>query len=389
VAAVFLRNVSKRFGSVPVLDGVSLDVSDGEFLSILGPSGCGKSTLLRVIAGLETQDSGTVSIGGRIVNGLRPKKRDVAVVFQSYALYPQMTALENMMLPLVMRHLSFWQRLPLIGPLIGDARHKRATLSREVCALAETLGLGHLLHRKPAQLSGGQRQRVAVGRAMVRQPSVFLMDEPLSNLDAKLRVQMRAEIVALHRKLRTTFIYVTHDQSEAMTMSDRVAVMLDGKVQQLASPQELYSRPAKRQVAEFIGSPRINLLAGTVARDGTIEAAGTKVAMPSSLPAGTAVTLGIRPEALTFADHTELAMMTGRVRLIEHLGADVFVHLDVPGQAEAVIARAKPEYGTRLRTDQVANLLVSEPPLLFDSAGDRLASDHHISSSLRFHAGAR
>jgi multiple sugar transport system ATP-binding protein len=260
VSRVSVRSLTKSFGNIPVLKDISLDAAAGEFLTLLGPSGCGKSTLLRIIAGLEAQDLGSVSIGERTVDGVRPKLRDVAMVFQSYALYPHMTVGENMALPLKMRRLRPWQRLPLIGKFMPGSRRISKDIMREVTAVAEAIEIAALLDRKPGQLSGGQRQRVAVGRAMVRRPAVFLMDEPLSNLDAKLRVQMRAEIKELHRKLGITFLYVTHDQAEAMTLSDRVAVMLDGELLQVAPPQEIYANPANRRVAEFVGVPKINSL---------------------------------------------------------------------------------------------------------------------------------
>jgi multiple sugar transport system ATP-binding protein len=259
MAGVSVRAVSKAFGSTQVLKSISLDVAEGEFLTLLGPSGCGKSTLLRLIAGLDAQDSGTIFIGQAQVDALRPKQRNVAMVFQSYALYPHMTVAQNMALPLRMRRLSRAQRLPLLGRLLPGTSAISKSIEAEVARTAAALGMDHLLDRKPGQLSGGQRQRVAVGRAMVRQPAVFLMDEPLSNLDAKLRVQMRSEIKELHHRLGITFIYVTHDQSEAMTMSDRVAVMLDGELIQVAPPQAIYADPVDRRVAEFIGSPKINM----------------------------------------------------------------------------------------------------------------------------------
>jgi multiple sugar transport system ATP-binding protein len=271
MAAVALREIRKSFGSTSVLKNVSLEIASGEFLTLLGPSGCGKSTLLRIIAGLEAQDAGTVTIGDRVVDGLRPKLRDVAMVFQSYALYPHMTVAQNMGLPLRMRRLSFAQRLPFIGRLLPGTQRVAEEIDNEVVRTAKALEIGHLLHRKPGQLSGGQRQRVAVGRAMVRHPAVFLMDEPLSNLDAQLRVQMRTEIKDLHRRLGATFVYVTHDQSEAMTLSDRVAVMLQGDLLQVGSPQQIYADPADLRVAEFIGSPRINILPGVVRDTGLVD----------------------------------------------------------------------------------------------------------------------
>ncbi|MDQ0472653.1 multiple sugar transport system ATP-binding protein [Labrys wisconsinensis] len=329
--------------------------------------------MLRILAGLEIQTGGTVSIGERSVDGLRPKRRDVAMVFQSYALYPHMTVAANMALPLRMRRLSSWQRLPLVGRLLPGTRRAAAEIEADVVRTARALDIGHLLARKPGQLSGGQRQRVAVGRAMVRSPAVFLMDEPLSNLDAKLRVQMRAEIKELHRRLGVTFVYVTHDQSEAMTMSDRVAVMLDGDLLQVAPPQEIYADPNDRRVAEFVGSPRINMLAGTVRDKGTVDAAGTAFAVDADAPPGTAVSLGIRPEAFRPADAGGPNTLTGSVRLIEHMGSDLFVHLDVPGCEAPVIARLLAERAPHIEVGQVLHLgLQPERVLVFAADGRRL-----------------
>jgi multiple sugar transport system ATP-binding protein len=373
MASVGIDAISKSYGGTSVLRGVSLDVRDGEFVTLLGPSGCGKSTLLRIIAGLEIQDGGEIAIDGRPVDGARPKRRDVAMVFQSYALYPHMTVAANMALPLRMRRLSPWQRLPLIGPLLPGARAAMIRIEEEVRRTASALEIGHVLGRKPGQLSGGQRQRVAVGRAMVRQPAVFLMDEPLSNLDAKLRVTMRAEIKELHRHLGTTFIYVTHDQAEAMTLSDRVAVMLDGELLQVAAPQEIYADPADRRVAEFIGSPRINLVPAKVRDAGSVEIASERIAITTGLSQGSEVTLGIRPEAFFPATPDERGGLHGHVRLVEHLGSDLYVHLDAAGMAEPLIARLRAERAPDLAIGQPLRLAVRpERILLFDADGRRL-----------------
>ncbi|MCG8355824.1 MAG: ABC transporter ATP-binding protein [Kiloniellales bacterium] len=370
---VVLRDITKSFGPTAVLRGVSLDIAEGEFLTLLGPSGCGKSTLLRIIAGLETQDDGAVSIGGRPVDALRPKQRDVAMVFQSYALYPHLTVAQNMALPLRMRRLSKLQRLPLLGRLMPGTKALVGAIAQDVAQTAAALEIDHLLDRKPGQLSGGQRQRVAVGRAMVRQPAVFLMDEPLSNLDAKLRVAMRAEIKELHRRLGVTFVYVTHDQAEAMTLSDRVAVMLEGELLQVARPRDIYADPEDRRVAEFVGSPKINLIDGHVREAGFVDAAGATLALDTGLDPGSGVMLGLRPEALLATDRAGPGVITGAVRLLEHLGSDLYAHVDVPGQDAPLIARLPAE--DEAASDSGATLhlrLRLEHVLLFAPNGRRL-----------------
>ncbi|MBO1075170.1 ABC transporter ATP-binding protein [Roseomonas marmotae] len=287
MATVDIRDVRKNFGSTAILHGVNVDIEDGEFVVLVGPSGCGKSTLLRMIAGLENISGGEVSIGNRVVNNVPPKDRDIAMVFQNYALYPHMTVRDNM---------AFSMKL---------AKAPADIIEAEVTRAARILGLDKLLDRYPRQLSGGQRQRVAMGRAIVRHPQVFLFDEPLSNLDAKLRVQMRAEIKDLHQRLKTTTIYVTHDQIEAMTMADKIVVMHGGHVEQIGAPLELYDRPANLFVAGFIGSPAMNLLAGVV-RDGTFHPDGGESPWP--LPAGASAvegqraTYGFRPEHLRLTE---------------------------------------------------------------------------------------
>ncbi|MBV9656007.1 MAG: sn-glycerol-3-phosphate ABC transporter ATP-binding protein UgpC [Acetobacteraceae bacterium] len=286
MASVSLKQVRKTFGSTEVLHGVSVEIGDGEFVILVGPSGCGKSTLLRMIAGLENVTHGEIAIGARVVNDVAPKERDIAMVFQNYALYPHMTVRDNM---------AFSLALAKAPDTVVEARVGRA---------AQILGLAQLLHRYPRQLSGGQRQRVAMGRAIVRDPQVFLFDEPLSNLDAKLRVQMRAEIKQLHQRLRTTTVYVTHDQIEAMTMADRIVVMNAGHVEQVGTPLELYDRPANLFVAGFIGSPAMNLLEGQI--DGGVFRARSGMDLP--LPAATecqeaqTAIYGIRPEHIQLRD---------------------------------------------------------------------------------------
>ncbi|MBV8535446.1 MAG: ABC transporter ATP-binding protein [Alphaproteobacteria bacterium] len=388
MAAVTLRAIEKAFGHTTVLKGVSLDIADGEFLTLLGPSGCGKSTLLRIIAGLELQDSGSVAIGQEAVDGLRPKQRDVAMVFQSYALYPHLTARQNMALPLRMRRLGRWQRLPLFGRLMPGARSALADIEREVARTAEALEIGHVLDRKPSQLSGGQRQRVAVGRAMVRRPSVFLMDEPLSNLDAKLRVQMRAEIIGLHRRLGVTFVYVTHDQAEAMTMSNRVAVMLDSGLLQVAPPHLLYNDPETLRVAEFVGSPKINVLAGKINERGIVDAAGTRFALAGAEQVGSALRLAIRPEAIDCVDRAGINVMTGVVRHAENLGSDLFVHVDVPGHSSAVIARLPPERGMDVAPGRTIHLGIrTDRILVFEDDGRRRRPGFGNVTPLRSYGG--
>src|SRR5437762_491550 len=289
MASVAIRDVRKAFGTTHVIHGVNISISDGEFVVLVGPSGCGKSTLLRMIAGLENISGGEIRIGERVVNHVPPKERDIAMVFQNYALYPHMTVAANM---------GFSLRLRGASQQEIDARVKRA---------ADILGLGPYLARFPRQLSGGQRQRVAMGRAIVRDPQVFLFDEPLSNLDAKLRVQMRTEIKELHQRLKTTTIYVTHDQVEAMTMADRIVVMHDGRVEQIGAPLELYDAPNNQFVAGFIGSPAMNFLKGKVKSNGAAGFEGPNgVKLPlKAAPAGSdgrAAVYGIRPEHFTIAD---------------------------------------------------------------------------------------
>lgn len=380
MAGISIRSIRKSFGATSVLKDVSLEIVDGEFLTLLGPSGCGKSTLLRILAGLEVQTGGSLAIGDYVVDGVRPKRRDVAMVFQSYALYPHMTVQENMALPLRMRRLSAWQRLPFVGRLLPGTNVTTGQIVQDVRRTADALSIGHLLDRKPGQLSGGQRQRVAVGRAMVRQPAVFLMDEPLSNLDAKLRVQMRAEIKELHKRLGVTFVYVTHDQSEAMTMSDRVAVMLDGELLQVAPPQEIYADPADRRVADFIGSPKINMLPAKLRQDGFAEAAGMTFSVPAGPGRDMTLTVGIRPEAFYVVKASGFNVLTGSVRLIEHIGSDLYVHLDVPTTDHPVVARLLADRAPQIEPGQILHLGVKpERLLLFSADGKRIPKDHHRS----------
>lgn len=311
MAEVSFRNIYKSFGKVKVIEGVTIDVADGEFVVIVGPSGCGKSTLLRMLAGLETVTSGEVMIGGKVVNDLVPKDRDVAMVFQNYALYPHMSVYGNMAYGLKIRGLP------------------KAEVEARVQRAAEILQLTEFLQRNPRDLSGGQRQRVAMGRAIVREPAVFLFDEPLSNLDAKLRVQMRAELLEMHTRLRTTTLYVTHDQVEAMTLADRMLVLNAGRTEQIGTPLEVYNRPATTFVASFIGSPPMNLIAGRITPDGTTLVADgeIQVRLPEPLAsfAERRVLLGVRPDDLNLCE-PDAALITPYIDFTELLGSDALVY---------------------------------------------------------------
>jgi len=345
VANVSFTNVRKSFGEFTALENLDLEIHDGEFVALLGPSGCGKSTTLRMLAGLEFPTSGEISIGGRVVNDLAPGKRDIAMVFQSYALYPHMTVGENIAYPLKKRGMKKPER---------DEAVRRA---------AELLQLEPLLHRKPKQLSGGQQQRVALGRALVREPRVFLLDEPLSNLDAKLRSYMRAELIELHRRLGKTMVYVTHDQLEAMTMADRIAVMYGGRVQQFDTPDAVYNRPANRFVAGFIGTPPMNQIEGTVQGAsfviGDHHQAITRANFAPSLLDGAAV-LGVRPEFVGIHDSGDGLPAT--VRLAENTGHETIVTLELTDKTRIM---SRVEAGRKLRVGQPV-------ALRFDPAGIHL-----------------
>jgi multiple sugar transport system ATP-binding protein len=338
MAQVAIRNVRKLFGNTEVIHGVSIDIADGEFVILVGPSGCGKSTLLRMIAGLEEISGGEIRIGPRVVNDIPPKDRDIAMVFQNYALYPHMTVAENMGFSLRLR------------------RAKAAEIKERVGAAAQILGLTALLGRYPRQLSGGQRQRVAMGRAIVRSPQVFLFDEPLSNLDAKLRVQMRTEIKELHQRLKTTIVYVTHDQIEAMTMADKIVVMHDGVVEQMGRPLELYDKPRNLFVASFIGSPAMNLIKGEISVNGH---AAVRSQGGLDLPLGAApsaqsareVVYGIRPEHLAIADDG----LPAEVVVVEPTGSETQVFAKLGAQEVVAVLRervsVRPGDTIRLRPD--------------------------------------
>jgi multiple sugar transport system ATP-binding protein len=357
MASVTIQAVKKNFGETAVLHGVDIDIPDGSFTVLVGPSGCGKSTLLRMIAGLEHISSGEIRIGNKRVNDVLPKERDIAMVFQNYALYPHMTVRQNMAFALEL------------------AKKDKATVESKVARAAEILALGALLDRYPRQLSGGQRQRVAMGRAIVRDPQVFLFDEPLSNLDAKLRVAMRAEIKELHLRLKTTSIYVTHDQIEAMTMGDKIVVMRDGRIEQTGSPLELYDRPANQFVAGFIGSPAMNFLPGKLKRssasaqvelaDGTLLAAAPRCGGVD----GQAVIFGTRPEHLTLAESGGIA---AHVVVMEPTGMDTFIACRHEGVDLSAVFRERHDFAPGSTIHLLPDLQRAH---LFDAdSGQRLAA---------------
>jgi len=375
MAGLELREISKAFGETPVLRAIDLDIADGEFLILVGPSGCGKSTLLRIIAGLERQDRGTVSIGGSPVDHLRPHQRRVAMVFQSYALYPHMSVFENMALPLTMSRLNVFERLPLLGLLSPRRRRVMSEITREVRAVAAQLRIDDYFARRPGQLSGGQRQRVALGRAMVRDPDVFLMDEPLSNLDAKLRVHMRSELAELHARLGVTMVYVTHDQVEAMTMADRLAVMDQGEILQLGTPAEVYERPASVTVAQFIGSPGINLLPGRVTAAGDVEVLGVPIGVRLPHAVGASITVGIRPETVHLQAGANDSTLRCRFRRRENLGSESILHFDVIGaEPLSVLCKVGNDTGNLDRAPGEETMLGLAPETChcFDERGQRV-----------------
>ena len=348
MAKVAFRRLTKSYANLEVIHGVDMEVSDGEFIVIVGPSGCGKSTLLRMVAGLEAITGGEIVIGDRIVNRLEPKDRDIAMVFQNYALYPHMSVFDNMAYGLKIRGLA------------------KDDIGRRVQRAAEILELAPLLERKPRQLSGGQRQRVAMGRAIVREPAVFLFDEPLSNLDAKLRVQMRFEIQKLHRRLSTTSLYVTHDQVEAMTLAHRMIVMNAGRAEQIGTPMDVYEDPQTMFVAGFIGSPAMNFMNGKATGDGavTLDHGGTVRAANTRVEAGRTIVVGIRPEHLRPSE-TSNVHVSGTVEMIEQLGADTLIHIG--HGSDVVIARlphgVHPEIGATFSVTAEPNRV-----FLFDAA---------------------
>ncbi|WP_425624188.1 ABC transporter ATP-binding protein [Agrobacterium radiobacter] len=360
MAELSLKNVVKRYGALEVIHGADLDIADGEFVVFVGPSGCGKSTLLRMIAGLEDISDGDVSIGGRTVNDADPADRGIAMVFQSYALYPHMTVAEN---------LSFGLRMN---------GNPKADTQKRVNRAAEILQINELMERRPKQLSGGQRQRVAIGRAIVREPQVFLFDEPLSNLDAELRVQMRVEISRLHKQLGTTMIYVTHDQTEAMTLADKIVVLRAGNIEQVGAPLDLYDDPANRFVAGFVGSPKMNFLDATIIGSGADSVTlsldsdpAVRLTLPTKarLNDGARVSLGIRPEHFSDAGQGD-ADLTVHVDVAEHLGNTSYVYARTEGGEQLIIER--PELRDVGNRDRLTVGLSARRAFLFDSKGERL-----------------
>ncbi len=374
MAGIRLDDVRKSFDGKAVIQGITLDVPDGAFLVLLGPSGCGKSTLLRMIAGLEALTSGTIHVGDRRVDQLPPGERDMAFVFQSYALYPHMTVRGNITFPLLMQRFRWWFHLPVVGWLARRRIARDPAVMARVDGAAKTLGLTPMMDRKPATLSGGQRQRVALGRAMVRNPQVFLMDEPLSNLDAKLRTSMRAEIGKLHRDVGGTFVYVTHDQVEAMTMGSQIVVLKEGAVQQVGTAQAIYEQPANVYVARFIGSPPMNVLVGQ-ASGGHVAVGGTTLALPA--PDGP-VLVGIRPGSITLDAAGE--GLQGTVTLVEVVGAESVVSIAVDGlqtrhdtdAAPGEVIATVPGQSAARVGDRVGLHLATAGAVLFADSGDRL-----------------
>ncbi|TWI33301.1 ABC transporter ATP-binding protein [Paracoccus sulfuroxidans] len=350
MASVTIRDVRKSYGAVEVMHGVSVDIDEGEFVVLVGPSGCGKSTLLRMLAGLEHITAGQILIGDKVVNDLPPKERDIAMVFQNYALYPHLTVAENMGFSLKLK---------------GVSRHE---IEQKVTPAAEILGLAHLLDRYPRQLSGGQRQRVAMGRAIVRDPQVFLFDEPLSNLDAKLRVTMRTEIKNLHHRLQTTTVYVTHDQIEAMTMADKIVVMHDGRVEQIGAPLELYDRPANLFVAGFIGSPAMNMIAGRIEGGAFVSEGGQRLPLPPGAHAGSGKLIyGARPEAITLGGDIPLTIL-----VTEPTGAETHVVGQLGGTQVTCVFRERLTAGP----GEIVNVAIDAAAVhLFDAeSGVRLSN---------------
>ena len=368
-----IKALQKKYDNgFEALKNIDLDIKKGEFLVIIGPSGCGKSTLLRLIAGLEEITTGNIEIDNKIVNELSPSKRDIAMVFQSYALYPHLNVFNNIATPLYMKYLTNFQKFPFIGKFIGDYKNKQNKINEEVSKVSETLDIKYLLNKKPAQLSGGQRQRVAIGRAMVRHPKVFLMDEPLSNLDAKLRVHMRTEIAQLHRKLASTFVYVTHDQSEAMTLGNRIVMMHNGEILQIDTPDTIYNQPQHLLVAEFIGSPKINTFETIVNEKGSIVLFEQDLKLECLEQKNNKIIVAIRPEALKRANEKDAIRWRSKVYHKENLGAYILIYVEIEEKEKAILRIGinkdfNPEIGETFHVKpKIKHILV------FADNGDRL-----------------
>jgi multiple sugar transport system ATP-binding protein len=390
-----LRSIGMSFGKTEVLKSISLDVEDGEFLSLVGQSGCGKSTLLRIISGLETPTQGDILIDGQAVTDFAPKQRNIAMVFQDYALYPHMSVAENMAMPLIMAQLPMHARLPLLRRVAPTARRAKPSIDAQIETVAKQLRIDHLLARKPANLSGGQRQRVALGRALVRNPGLFLMDEPLSNLDAKLRVEVRREITELHASSGLTFVYVTHDQTEAMTMSDRVALMQNGEILQVAAPNTLYADPASVDVARFIGSPQINIFL-VQSRANSLYLGGTPLGLHLD-GADADLQIGIRPEAVSIKGMSGLAAqpqntttisLPFKKHMVEDLGPEVLIHGRLEAEPEIdlrIRAQKSTDYGQTNQLAKTQTMTVdidTAQMLLFDANGQRRHKAPHMARAM-------
>lgn len=373
MSVLSLRGIAKSYGGNTILKNIAFEAEAGEFIALVGPSGCGKSTLLRIVAGLDHADHGNIAIAGRDVSRVRAADRNIAMVFQSYALYPHLTAGQNIAVPLAMRWLTAMQRLPFIGNLLPGQRQIRADIARQVNEMASSLKIDHLLTRKPGQMSGGQRQRVALARAMVRRPSVFLMDEPLSNLDANLRIHARGEIVDLHRRAGVPTLYVTHDQSEALSMADRVAVMIGGHLLQLADPREIYDNPAHIEVARFLGQPKINVLETRMDASGVVRFGGLVLA--GERRAGeTPVMVAFRPEFARLRTD-EGGMLRARVERLEFLGSEVIVHARLDAIGETITSKSTPSEAAALSAGRPVGLdVVPDRVMLFGQGGERMAA---------------
>lgn len=374
MSSIQIRDLSKSFGRTQVLKSVDLDIEDGEFLTLLGPSGCGKTTLLRIIAGLDSPDSGDLRIGGTSVLATQAKDRNLAMVFQSYALYQHLSVRENIALPLRMRRLTRLQRM--LGRWIpgSETRRVEADIEALVQNVAASLQIGHLLDRCPPQLSGGQRQRVALGRGMIREPGVFLLDEPLSNLDAQLRIAMRLELSQLHQRLGSTFVFVTHDQEEAMTMSDRVAVMWEGRVAQIGTPEDLYDDPVSLDVAKFVGTPQINTVKASIDDDGMLVLDGRALFRidPTRRYAATHMTAAFRPEGVRLLKTASVNALNAVVVSVENMGPESLVNLRLDSGCLLVARHFRESGAPPHRGSSVAIGMNATDVLLFGDDGMRL-----------------